>query len=148
MERIALAREYRVEKWLREAYLELIKKKTLNFDELLPAEPDSNPLDRNWEANAKKWESSSRDWETLARISQLQTKMFTYFLSLRGSGHFCMCDGDPPGPVDYGDNLCKCRLLDMVDEAFGGELESLMENPEYVEHDLPRKLPLYHIWVR
>ena len=74
MERVALAREYRVAMWLRDAYLELTQKTPLDFEELRPAEPHSNPLDRNWEADAKKWEAASRDWESLARISQIQLK--------------------------------------------------------------------------
>ena len=147
MERIALAREYRVAEWLREACLEFIPKKPLNFDELRPAEPysSSNPLDRDWETNAKMWEASSRDWETLARISQLQTKMVAHLLSLRGDGYYCTCVGDL---VYEDDHLCKPHLLKMVDEAFKGELENLSENPVCVEHELPRKLPLYHNCVR
>ena len=62
--------------WLRDAYLELSQKTTLDFEELRLKEPlaCSNPVDRDWEADAKKWEAASRDWESLARISQIQLK--------------------------------------------------------------------------
>lgn len=142
MERISLAREYRVADWLRDAYLELITQKTtLDFEEFRPAEPyiESNPLDnRDWEAEARKWETTSRDWETLARISQLQTKVATSIASIT-SYHFCSeCR------VNYGASyrsLCKCRLLALVDEAFREELENLKENPKHIKHPLRRKLP-------
>jgi hypothetical protein len=140
MERIALAREYRVAEWLRDAYLELAQKTTLDFEELRPANPYSNPLDRNWEADAKKWEATSRDWETLARIFYLQTKVVTSIMSIAGS-HYCCYECNMEYGGSYPDAcLCKCRLLAIVNEAFRGELESLMENPGYVEHPLPRKL--------
>jgi hypothetical protein len=128
MERIGLAREYRVEKWLRDAYLELTQKSPLDLEELRPAEPYSNgnsessPLDR-------KWKATSKDWETLARISNLQTKVANSVINLPGRYHCRDC------AMNYGGSyscLCKCRLLDMVDETFRGELESLRENPEHV----------------
>jgi hypothetical protein len=54
MERIVLAREYRLGEWLRDAHLELDETKPLGFEELRPAGPYStNPLDRDWEADAK-----------------------------------------------------------------------------------------------
>jgi len=128
MERIALAREYRVPEWLRDAYLELAQNTPLDFEGLRPAEPYSNALDRNWEADAKKWEATSREWETLARILYLQTKVATSLTSLSGSK-------DMEYGVSYSNaSLCKCRLLAMVDEAFRGELESL----GHVGHPLPR----------
>ena len=127
MERITLAREYRVAEWLRDACLELTQKTPLNFEELRPAEPYFNPLDRNWEADAKKWEATFRDWETLARISHLQTKVATSIMSFGGNRfHYCsVCD------MDFGllkRSLCKCRLLAMVDEGFRAELESFRGN--------------------
>jgi hypothetical protein len=142
MERIALAREHRVAEWLRDAYMELIQKTPLDFEELLvrPAEPYSDPLDRKWEAEAKKWEAISRDWETLARISRLQTKVAT---SAAGSLGYYDCD---ECCMTYTKGrLCKCRILAMVDKAFRGELESLRENPVHVEHPLPRKLPISYL---
>ena len=136
MERIALARKYRVVEWLRDAYLELIQKKTLNFEELLrpPADPDSNCTDRNWEEDAKKW-------ETLARISQVQIKVAVSF----DGGHYrcCGCNTSYGGSYPNG-HLCKCRLLRLVNEAFREEFESLREDTEHVEHPLPRKLPICH----
>ena len=143
MERIALAREYRVAEWLRDAYLELtIQKETLDFEELdselLPAEPHSNPLNRNLETDAKKWKEISRDWETLARISQLQTKVATSLTTDK----YCPCCKCYGGSY-YSKGLCKCRVLAMVDEAFWGELEALREDPPgHVEYPLTRKLPL------
>ena len=123
MERIALAREYRVAQWLRDAYLELTQNETLDFEELRPA--------------------TIRDWETLARISQVQMKVkmspnFTiyqcpychYYLNSNG----CMRD--------------ECRVLAvtaMVDETFRGELESLKENPGHVEPSLPCKLLISYL---
>ena len=60
-ERIALEREYQVAEWLRDRrdlYLELTQKESLNFEELQPTEPysssESNSLDKDWEADAKK----------------------------------------------------------------------------------------------
>jgi hypothetical protein len=120
MERLAFAREHRVAEWLRDAYLELAETKPLDFENLRP--PHSiNPLDRDWEADAKKWEAISRDWETLARISRLQTKVATSIMSFNGTYYCCLCK------MNYGthcERLCKCRLAAMVDEAFRGELES------------------------
>ena len=143
MERIALAREYRVAEWLRDAYLELVETKPLDFDQLRPEEPYSttNPLDRDWEADAKRWKAASRDWEMLARISHLQTKAATAIISYSTSylGNHCFqCNMDYGAPPYV--RLCKCRLLAMVDETFRKELESFKENPEYVEHPLPCKL--------
>ena len=141
MERIALAREYRVVEWLREAYLELIQKSTLNFEELVrpAAEPSySNPQDRDWEADAKKWEARSRDWETLARISQLQIKAN---MSIVAPGQYYDCYECQENSSTT-EMLCKCGILDMVDKAFRGELESLKENPEHVEPPLPSKIPI------
>ena len=146
MERISLAREYRVAEWLRDAYLELTQKKTLNFEELIPpAEPNSDCLDRNWEADSKKWEATSRDWETLARISQIQIKVAASFDG--GRYRCCGCNTSYGGSFSSG-HLCKCRLLRLVDEAFRGELENLRENPEHVEHPLPCKLPMSFFYVR
>jgi hypothetical protein len=115
MERIALAREYRVAEWLRDAYLELtIQKETLDFEELLlPAEPYSKLLNRNGETDSKKWKAISRDWETLARISQLQTKVATSLTTDR----YCPCC-ECYGGSYYSTGLCKCRILAMVDGAF------------------------------
>ena len=87
MERIALA-IYRVAEWLRDAYFELtIQKEAFDFEELLPAEPFSSPLNGNWETDAKKWKAISRDWETLARISELRTKVATTLTT----GRYCPC---------------------------------------------------------
>ena len=135
MERITLAREYRVTEWLRDAYSELTKIISLDFEKLVPEEPYSNPLDGNWEADAKKWEATSRDWETLARIFFLQTKVAASITSFNGCNYHC----DECG-MEYGrSRLCECRLLAMVDEAFRGELASY---PGYIELPLPRKLPI------
>ena len=137
MERIALAREYRVAEWLRYAYLELTQKTPLDFENLRPAEPSySNPLDRNWEVDAKRWEATFRDWETLARISHLQTKVAYNIISYGVKSRSCMVCVMHFG-VPY-KCLCKCRLLAMVDDAFWEELESLKE---HVEYPLSRKLP-------
>ena len=132
MERIALARKYQVVEWLRDAYSELTQSTPLDFENLRPAEPYSNPLDRNWEADAKKWEASSRDWETIARIFYLQTKVAAFITSFSDRRYHC-----DECRMDYGESfasanagLCRCRLLAMVDEAFRGELESF---PGYVE---------------
>ena len=128
--------------WLRDAYLELTQETPLNLEELRPAKPYPNALDRDWEADAKKWAAISRDWETLARISHLQTKVAISIssFSISYSGDYCYeCR------VRYGaavGSLCKCRLLAMVDEAFWEELESFKENPEHVEPPLPGKLPI------
>ena len=135
MERIALAREYRVAEWLRDACFELAQKAPLDLEGLRPAEPHhSNPLvDRNWEA-------TSRDWETLARIFYLQTKVAAFIKSISGSNYSCYnCD------MDFGGSnadacLCKCRILRLVDETFRGELESL---GGHVERLPPRKLPIF-----
>jgi hypothetical protein len=139
MERIALAREYRVEDWLRNAYLELTQRQSLDFDseELRPAaEPYSNGESdtRDWEAEAKRWEAVSRGWETLARISQLQKKAV---LPADVTDFYCdQCFGHayPGGP------LCDCQILDVVNETFRGEFESLKENPDHVDPPLPCKL--------
>ena len=145
MERITLAREYRVTEWLRDAYSELTKIISLDFEKLVPEEPYSNPLDGNWEADAKKWEATSRDWETLARIFFLQTKVAASITSFNGCNYHC----DECG-MEYGrSRLCECRLLAMVDEAFRGELASY---PGYIELPLPRKLPIlfnivHSFWV-
>jgi len=152
MERIALARKYRVAKWLRDAYVELTPKVPLNFEELRPAEPHSNSLDTNWEETA-------RDWETLARILYLQTKAAAELKALGSNYHCSACHRDmfspfgsrPPSPNDS-ECLCKCRILALVDETFRGELESLKENPEHIEHPIPswtistsEELPTEHI---
>ena len=152
MERIALAREYRVAEWLQDAYLELTQKTPLDLEELRPAEPysSSDPLDRNWEADAKKWEATSKDWETLARIFHLQTVAASNRIMSNSapvtdvwgqavSGYRCDVCG-----LSYSSGwLCKCRILPMVSEAFRGELEGLREDPGLVEH-LSRKLPLLY----
>jgi hypothetical protein len=136
MERIALAREYRVAEWLRDAYLELTLETPLNFEELRPAEPQSNSPDGSWEA-------TSRDWETLARILYLQTNMAgparadTPVVDDWGNRRCSKCDKN----LSYSET-CNCRVLAMVDEAFRGELEILKENTEHVEYPLPCKLPL------
>ena len=139
MERIALARKYRVAEWLRNAYLELTKQTPLDFEELRPAEPHSNPLvDRTWEA-------TSRDWETLARILYLQTKVAA---STGGSNCHCReCDMDSDfyRPYPGRARLCDLRLLAMVDEAFRGELESLRENPGQGDHPFIRTLSLSYL---
>ena len=136
MERVTLAREYRVARWLRDAYLDLTQETPLDFEELRSAKPYSNRdlLDRNREA-------TSIDWETLARISNLQMKAATSIISFAGKRYHCHeCAMDYGGSYPKG-CLCKCRLLFMVDEAFRGELKSY---PGYVEHPspLPRKLPI------
>jgi hypothetical protein len=157
MERIALAREYRVAQWLRDAYLELTQKMPLDLEELRPAEPYPEPLDRNWEADAKKWEATSRDWETLARIFHLQTvaastrikSIPVHTVSAFGqvsqvtSDHRC----DECGLSYSSGWLCECRVLPMVNEAFRGELEGLREDPGHVEHPLTRKLHAIIIFV-
>ena len=108
--------------WLRDAYLELTQKTPLDFEELRPAKPYSNPLYRSLDS-----EATSLDWETLARISNLQMKVATSIKSF-ASSYYCdecaMEYGSPKGC------LCKCRLLVMVDDAFRRELEGY---PEYVE---------------
>ena len=142
MERITLAREYRVPEWLRDAYLELTQKTPLDFEALRPAEPyysESISLDKDWEADAKKWETTSKAWETLAKISQLQTRVATSITSTVGYNYCCQCS------MNYGASyrcLCKCRLLALAEEAFQEELESLKENPKNVKHPLRRKLPI------
>jgi len=134
MERITLAKEYRVAEWLRDAYFELTQKTPLDFEELRPPEPYFNSLDRNWEADSKKWEATFRDWETLARISHLQTKVATSIMSLGGNRLLYCNECD----MDFGFSrrcLCRCRLLSMVDENFRGELESFRENSGHNERD-------------
>ena len=132
MERILLAKEYRVAEWLRDAYLELTQER------LWAREPYSN-----WETDAKEWEATtSRDWESLARVFYFQAKVVASFID---TGPFSyeydmgcnqQCDGL------YADTrLCKCRLLPMVDEAFWGELESLRE-------PLSCKLPISYLCLR
>ena len=153
MERIALAREYRVADWLRDAYLELTQKSPLDFEELQPAvEPCSDPVDSDWEANSKKWEELSRHWETLARISQVQTKVANSRIPVTGnyqSSQTC----STCRIYLYSGNACanlNCRVLAvtaMVDETIREELESLKGDPEHVEPPLPCKLPIYHICV-
>jgi hypothetical protein len=134
MERIRLAREYRVAPWLRDAYVELIQKKPLDLEELRPAELYSD----NWDV--KKWEATSRDWETLARIFHLQTKVAAY----ESTGNLHCIDSEFKCGRSYEEyrRLCKCRVLSMVNEAFRGELESLREDPVPDEDPLSRKLPL------
>jgi hypothetical protein len=141
MERVALAREYQVVEWLRDAYSELTQKTPLDFENLQPAEPYSNPLDGNWEADAKKWEATSRDWETLARVFYLQTKVAAFITSFSGRRYHCdECRMDYGGSsASAGPCLCRCRLLALVDETFRGELKIY---PGYVELPLPRKLPI------
>jgi len=134
MERIALAREYRVAEWLRDAYLELIQKTPLDLEGLRPAGPPSNRLKRNWEADAKNWEAISRDWETLARIFCLQTKVTASIKSSGGAQYHCDDCGMEYGGYYSDAYLCKCRLLAMVNETFQSELESL----GYDGNPLPR----------
>ena len=130
MERIALAREYRVAEWLRNAYLELTQN-PLDFEKLQPTEPYSNPLNRDWEADAKKWEATSRDWEMLAKISHLQTKVTASIKTYYRTSRFCSdCHMQFGTPYEC---LCKCRILALVDEVFRKELESLKDNSEHVE---------------
>ena len=150
MERIALARKYRVEQWLRDAYLELTEKAALDFEELRPAEPFSNgefnPLDRNWE-------ETSRDWETLARIFYLRAKVATSVISTVTSQYSCRCFQCGGTYSDTclcatGDHLPRSKLpvsYAMVDEIFRGELKSFKENPGDVEIPLPRKLPTSYL---
>ena len=145
MERIALAREYRVAAWLRDALLELTQKRPLDFEEVRPAEPYFNSLDRNWEADVKKWEASIRDWETIARVFHLQTKVAASTKSFATSSHCLQCSEDYDGSWGGSSSkacLCKCHVLSMVDEAFRGELESLRENLGHVELPLPGMLPI------
>ena len=159
MERIALAREYRVAEWLRDAYLELAQEKPLDIENLRPAEPCStctiistsspSDSDRNWEEDAKKWEAASTAWETVARIFCLQTKIAASIGSLGGSCHHCRnCDMDYGWLSSHGLGcLCKCRLLRLVDETFRGELERFGENMEYVDLPPPGKLPIPYFSV-
>ena len=133
--------------------MELARKRPLDFEELRPAEPYSNPLDRNWEADARNWKATSRDWETVARIFYLRAKVATSESThtatrprandVWGSGVVAFandrCEGCLETILDA--PLCKCSLLPMVDDAFREELESLRESPGHVEHPLPRKLP-------
>jgi len=129
IERIALAREYRVVEWLRDAYLELTQKTPLDFEELRPAEPHSNR-----DSLVGNSQATSMDWETLARISNLQMKVATSIMSFAGNHLRCQeCSMVYGGSYPKG-SLCKCRLLAMVDEAFRGELKSY---PGYVELPLP-----------
>jgi hypothetical protein len=121
-----------VAEWLRNGYLELAQKRPLEFEELRPAEPHSNPLDQNWEVDARKWKMTARAWETLARICYLQTKAAAFSRSDSYCHQCCMYYG--PSRDSF---LCKCNLLPMVDETFREELESLKEIPEHVEHPLP-----------
>ena len=114
--------------WLRDGYLELAQSRPLDFEKLRPAEPCSNPVDRNWETDARKWEMTARTWETLARICFLQTEAAAL---IRMDCPSCGLWG---GPDSF---PCKCRLSIMVDEVFREELESLKENSEHVEHPLP-----------
>ena len=124
---------------MRDAYSELIQKAPSDFEELWPAEPHSNS-----EADAKKWEATSRDWETLARIFYLRTKLATSFINSHPyhCSHACNMGCGETNSEAY---PCKCRLLPMVDETFRGELKSLRENPEHIEHPLTRKLPISYL---
>ena len=137
MEKISLAKEYRVVEWLQDAYMELTLKtfSSLDIEELRPAEPyhgDSNPQDRDSEADIKKWEPTVKDWEMLLKISRLQTTVaFKLMSNFKGRFHCANCD------KDYGSDyksLCKCRLLVLVNETFRRELESFRESPEHDEH--------------
>jgi len=119
MERFRLAKEYRVADWLRNAYLELTQKLPLDLEELRPAEPYSD----NWDAI--KWEATSMDWETIARILHLQTKLAASGPGYEFTGTTFQCY--ECGGL-YG-QICKCRVLPMVNEAFRGELEGLREDP-------------------
>ena len=147
MKRIALAREYRVAEWLQEACLDGIRQKPLDFDELQPSEPSysesKSEIDRDWEADAKQWKAISREWETLARITQLQMKVAT--TTPQTDNDYCQeCK------MFYGVSyrcLCKCRLIALADEAFGGELKSLKQISDHVEHPLPCKLPISYLPV-
>jgi hypothetical protein len=136
MERIALAREYQVVKWLRDAYLELTQKIPLNFEEL-PPYSTCYPLDRNWEA-------TSMYWETLARISNLQAKVATTIMSFASNRYHCdKCVMEFGGSYSLVKGcLCKCRLSAMVDEAFRRELDGY---PGYVKLPLPRKLTILYL---
>jgi hypothetical protein len=144
MERIALAREYRVAEWLRDAYLEVTQQPPLDFDALRPAEPyfESDSVDRDWEAYAKKWEAVSRDWETLAKISQLQTKVATSITAIPSYTHCYECRMNYGAPYKC---LCKCRLSALAEEAFREELKSLEENPKKAKNLPRRKLPLSYL---
>jgi hypothetical protein len=153
MERIALAREYRVAEWLRDAYLELSQETSLDLGVLRPTEPCSNPDDRDWEADAKKWEAVSRDWEMLARISQIQMKAALELANSRISSNSANYKCCTQCSMYSYSNRCmmtaNCRVLAitaMVDESFRGELESLRENPEHVEPPLPCKLPISYLY--
>ena len=147
MERITLAREYRVVDWLRNAYLELTQRRSLDLDsdELRPTEPYSSnngesadDSNRDWETDAKQWAAVSREWETLARISQLQTKAApSLSANLNYSAYYCpICNTNSY----QSSRVCKCRILDLVNEAFREELESLKENLDHVDPPLPCKL--------
>ena len=107
--------------WLRDAYLELTQKTPLDFEELRPAKPYSNPLYRSLDS-----EATSLDWETLARISNLQMKVVTSINSFAGNRYRCTeCAMNYGGSHPTG-CLCKCRLLAMVDEAYrAGRVEKL-----------------------
>ncbi|KAF8800853.1 hypothetical protein BYT27DRAFT_7216720 [Phlegmacium glaucopus] len=133
LERISLAREYRVPQWLRDGYLELSQKRPLEFDELRPAKPYH--LGLNWEADAKKWEANATTWEMLARIYYIQTKVAT---SISNNGNtYCSPCGIYNGPSYPGNPPCKCHILPVVDEVFREELGSMEENPNYVEDEEP-----------
>jgi hypothetical protein len=107
----------------------------LDFEKLRPAEPYLNPLDRNWEADAKKLEMTARSWETLARICHLQTKAVK---SINENQYCAKCGvGYGPSYPITSNFLCQCRLLAMVDEHFREELGSLKENLEHDEPPLP-----------
>ena len=136
--------------WLRDAYLELSQKTPLDLKALRPEEPCSNPEDRDWEEDAKKWEAISRDWETLAKISLVQMKAANARIppySLVGTTatyNYNTCSRC--GRFSYYSSSCMngdcgiSTITAMVDETFRGELESLRENPEHVDHPLPREL--------
>ncbi|KAF8911652.1 hypothetical protein CPB84DRAFT_937594 [Gymnopilus junonius] len=142
LERISLARKYRVPDWLKDGYVEIAMKRPLQLEELLPRDSQFEELsdkDQNsalyWKESSEKWETTAQNWEAVARICTIQTNAST---SAMGYGEqYCDTCAKYYGNSYPDYPACKCRIGTMVEEVFRKELERLKDNVEHIEPSLP-----------
>ncbi|PPR06868.1 hypothetical protein CVT26_003992 [Gymnopilus dilepis] len=156
LERIALARKYRVPDWLKDGYVEIAMKRPLNVDELVGhafPEQEGHPEDGQdtsayWKERAEKMEMFARSWEAVARICTIQTvASTTASQNAYGNQHCGTCN------VYYGPGypqlpLCKCRITTKVEEVFRKELEDLKQDTKYTDPALPGASGWWPIYIK
>ena len=109
-ERIFLGFEYRVVNWIREGYVAIVQRPTIQRKEL-----SNNPFPLSW--------------ETIAGILAVRDSIAHH------DGYGC-CDGDDHGR-GYTTRHCRCKALASVNEEFKEELLALEESPPCPAPPLP-----------